>query len=655
MLEARRIGRSAAHAAFAARRGLRLLDPADAAPLAAEITRLSLQFPGEHCTECAAPDCHDTCDLFERGGTGRCRRLEDGIVVRRCRTGDIPYWLEALFRPWGEIMCVGNAWCVSRRAYRLTAPLIPVLGRLSVLLQSAFRFLPARRQWKVTDRIRGLGNRVPRLLNRMAPAGSGGPAKALVGIIGNPHSETIRAEISVSGFGASQGGRSFQRVVCLAPGWQFFSIPVSDIEPVIDFRRLFRIILLPLIESKTLLQILYFGLAAFDPAAGAGRPPVGSRTSGTTASLSGPAGGGRSASSATAARKVKLLVLDLDNTLWDGVLIENPQADYALRPGVRAALEQLDQRGILLSIASKNNFEEARGVLEKLGIWHLFLYPQINWAPKSEAVRAIVRNLNIGMDTVAFVDDAEFERAEVAAALPEVRTWDAVALPSLPAREEFSVPVTEESRGRRGLYQAEESRQAEFHGSQLDYDEFLRSCRIRIVLGALNGANLERVYELAQRTNQLNFSGARYTREDLTRAAAAGDTIPVVMKCDDRFGNYGIVGFSLLAAAGSALEMSDLMFSCRIQGKRIEHAYLAHLVAVGRQCGLERLVCRYTRTARNSPAARVFDELGFSREVGPGSREVHSADCRQVRLPRFPAEVVDEIGLARRLSGRTDL
>jgi FkbH-like protein len=153
-----------------------------------------------------------------------------------------------------------------------------------------------------------------------------------------------------------------------------------------------------------------------------------------------------------------------------------------------------------------------------------------------------------------------------------------------------------------------------------------------------------------QRTNQLNFSGNRYAREDLAALLAAGEaTISVVMGCEDRFGSYGIVGFSLLRAAGKTLEMTDLMLSCRIQGKKIEHSYLAHLAGVAKRIGMDRLACRYNRTARNASAARVFEDLGFRREIEGGNREVYTAECRAIVMSKLPATIVDEMEIEARL------
>ena len=594
MLETARIGRSPVHDRFLAESGLSRLDPQDAmTDTLSGITRLSVQFPGEHCTECAAPECHDSCDLFERGCTGRCKRFVDGIVLMPCATELAPCCIEVLFRPWGQLFCVGNAWCVDRDRHRSLTRRLARWGRLSMGLQALFRWLPGRMQWRLTDKIRGAGNRLPRKLNARASQPSVKQATSLLCVVGNPRPDDITVELSVSGIENSQGGRSLRRTSTLHHGWNAVDIPIDEVRQVIDLSALFRIGMVPLIDQPTFLQVLYLGFIVSESAS---PHPV-------------------SRMPYPASPKVKLLVTDLDNTLWDGIVVEDPEGTFPLRPGVRETLEELDRRGILLSICSRNNPEDVQGRLEALGIRELFLHPEITWDPKSEGIRRIVEALNIGTDTVAFIDDSEFERAEVEAALPDVRTFDAVRFADLPEFEDFRVAVTADGSRRRTLYRAEEQRKRTFEHSPEDYDAFLLSCRLVLSLRPYGPGNRDRVLELVQRTNQLNFSGNRYTRESLEQTLVRPGTVPVVMSCSDRFGDYGIIGFAMMTVTPDIVDMVDLMFSCRIQGKKVEHSFLAHVTGEARARGIRELRCRLRETARNRPATRVFDDLGFEREL----------------------------------------
>jgi FkbH-like protein len=314
-------------------------------------------------------------------------------------------------------------------------------------------------------------------------------------------------------------------------------------------------------------------------------------------------------------RKIKCVVWDLDNTLWDGILVEDGPENLRLKPDVAEIIKELDGRGILHSIASKNNPEEALRVLKRFRLDEYFLFPQISWQPKSQAVQTIARELNIGMNTLLFVDDSDFELREVASACPDVRIVRADQYRSLPGIDACQVQVTAEGSDRRKMYQVDASRQQVATGFGQDYLAFLRHCEIALNIRPLTESNLDRVHELTQRTNQMNFSGNRYTRDLLREILSASHLDTYVLDCEDRFGSYGVIGFSIVDRREP--RMTDLMFSCRVQSKRVEHAFLAflirrHIAESGRD-----FRANYRATERNAPSGRVFADLGM-REIGIG-------------------------------------
>jgi len=217
--------------------------------------------------------------------------------------------------------------------------------------------------------------------------------------------------------------------------------------------------------------------------------------------------------------------------------------------------------------------------------------------------------LNIGVDSLAFVDDQPFEREEVRTALPEVAVIDAADFRGILSRPECQVPITEESQQRRSMYRHEEQRKVVKESLQCDYTEFLRECRMELLLAPLTTENLVRVYELAQRTNQMNFSGSRYPRAQLEEMQRSEAYETYVMRCIDRFGSYGIVGFAVVDTREPRL--LDLMFSCRIQGKRLEHAFLGHLLEKFCRQGQRDFFANYRKTKKNENAGKVFEEVGF--------------------------------------------
>ncbi|MEP3421305.1 MAG: HAD-IIIC family phosphatase [Erythrobacter sp.] len=331
--------------------------------------------------------------------------------------------------------------------------------------------------------------------------------------------------------------------------------------------------------------------------------------------------------------KAKCVVFDLDNTLWDGVLLEG---DVTLRPGVKELFEWLDERGILISIASKNAESDALDQLREEGLDHFLLHPQIGWEPKSITVARIASMIDIGTDTLLFVDDNPFERAQVAEAVPSIEAVPETILPDLRDHPRLSGGVTPESKNRRAMYQqaaVREQAAEEFS----DYHRFLADCQIVLEIRPDQESDFERIAELVQRTNQLNFSGRKYDRVAITGILSDPDQERFVVVASDRFGSYGTVGFCLASRDGKTITIDDFMLSCRVQGKYVEQALFAYLTeyfapalqgdAAAR--GIDHatnMTVNFQPTARNAAALKVLETLefvpsesgGFEREITPG-------------------------------------
>jgi FkbH-like protein len=331
---------------------------------------------------------------------------------------------------------------------------------------------------------------------------------------------------------------------------------------------------------------------------------------------------------------VKCVVWDLDNSLWDGVLLENDEVN--LKPRVKKLLETLDQRGILLSIASKNDHQSAWQHLEALEISTYFLFPQINWAPKSESIKAIARKLNIGLNTVAFIDDNPFELNEVAASIPEVACIDIRSIDSLLEQERFQGSKTADAQNRRRYYQeaiVREEKQVEF-GS--DYVQFLAFCEIRLQVEGYRAEDFDRVAELVQRTNQLNFSGRKYERAPLREMLDDPNVEKYSLHCSDKFGSYGLIGFALVRRGDGEIHIEDLMLSCRVQGKMVEQAFFSHLEEHHNPEGARRLRVNFKETRRNQPALQSLQAARFEElKEGKGfTREIRQHDCSRCDVIR---------------------
>ena len=312
-----------------------------------------------------------------------------------------------------------------------------------------------------------------------------------------------------------------------------------------------------------------------------------------------------------ASREMKCLIWDLDNTLWKGVLLEGDTVE--LRPGVREVIETLDRRGILQSIASRNDRDTAMEALRKFGLEEFFLYPQINWGPKSASVAAIANQLNLDSKALAFIDDQRYERDEVAAVLPNVLFIDAEELPAMLGRPEFNPRfITEDARRRRSMYQAEiDRRKVE---QAMPSPEFLESLSMVFTISAAGKHDLRRLKELTVRTNQLNSTGHTYSLAELGRFRQSPDHLLLIAGLEDSYGTYGKVGMALVECHPDSWDLKLLLMSCRVMSRGVGMILLTHILQLA-AAEQKALRADFVRTSRNRMMYLTFKLAGF-RETG---------------------------------------
>jgi FkbH-like protein len=312
------------------------------------------------------------------------------------------------------------------------------------------------------------------------------------------------------------------------------------------------------------------------------------------------------------AAKVKCVAWDLDNTLWEGTLIDSVTRDMTIKEDCIKLIKQLDERGIIQTIVSKNDHDEAWAVLERHGLGEYFIYPAINWGPKSENLRACAKAININLDTFAFIDDSPFERAEVESALPQVRVYTDAQIHSLISLAEFDVEVTEESRKRRKSYLVQMQREKIAQEYRGDYKSFLKECEMVLTLFCpVEEKHLLRCFELIERSNQLNLSTRRYSQEQFCELNSAPGIFCVAMQCKDKFGDYGTVGFASIDERGAVPKIVDLVISCRVAKKMAEHTFIEWLSEREKARGAVLLEATFVKTKKNGPLGKVFEELPF--------------------------------------------
>lgn len=334
---------------------------------------------------------------------------------------------------------------------------------------------------------------------------------------------------------------------------------------------------------------------------------------------------------------IKCVVWDIDNTLLTAVYLESGDQLPEPDPELLGVLRELARRGILNAIASRNPPAAARYVAKVTGAD--FAAEECGWGSKAEAITRIAAELSLAPDAIAFVDDDMLERAEVAAALPEVLVLtpeDAVEAPGWPA---FSPAViTDEARRRGELYAQRRQRQAEaasFGGSR---DEFLRRIGTRITIALAAEADLPRLHELSVRTHQLNSGGEEFTEADLAGDFADPGAAVYTLRLTDNFGDDGLVGAAILTGndeGGDAVGLVSgavgvcrvplVMMSCRALGRGALDALLAWLCRAAAAMGGTELQVPCLVTERNVPMRLALAAAGLRAapcSVGPDGRAI---------------------------------
>lgn len=308
-------------------------------------------------------------------------------------------------------------------------------------------------------------------------------------------------------------------------------------------------------------------------------------------------------------KKIKVLVWDLDNTLWNGTLLEDEHVEPF--PGVAELLHELDRRGILLSIASKNEPEPVRQRLEALGLWDMFLYPQISWSSKAVSVELIAKALNLGLDSFAFIDDQPFERDEVLSALPAVRVYDASRRDELLSLPEFTPRfITEDSARRREMYRSDLTRRADEQAYTGSNEEFLAGLGMKLRISPVAKGDLERVEELTLRTNQLNSTGYTYDFDELSEFMLSPKHKFLIASLSDRYGDYGKIGLMLMEEQEEFYELKLLLMSCRVMTRGIGSALLVYALKIAEQSG-KGLRAQFVDTGRNRMMYITYKLMGF--------------------------------------------
>ncbi|MEO7986619.1 MAG: HAD-IIIC family phosphatase, partial [Gemmatimonadales bacterium] len=332
-------------------------------------------------------------------------------------------------------------------------------------------------------------------------------------------------------------------------------------------------------------------------------------------------------------KATKCIVLDLDNTLWGGVLGEEGPGGIALGPqwpgqeflDFQRELLDLQRQGVLLAISSKNNEAEVLAVLRDhphmlLREVHLAAL-RVNWEDKATSIKSIARELNIGLDHMLLIDDSPHERAWVRDQIPQLLVPELPADPSLYADWVGSLPSllvlrqTAEDSRRTEQYHETRSREA-YRSSAGTVEDFLRGLKLRVHIDQVTDATMGRVVQLLAKTNQFNLTTRRHDEPGLRREMASGKWRVYTMRVADRFGDFGLTGIAIAVPGPEVWHLESLLLSCRVIGKSAESALLAQIAADGRASGARGLSAEFIDSGRNQVAASFLPNHGFESRGG---------------------------------------
>jgi len=324
----------------------------------------------------------------------------------------------------------------------------------------------------------------------------------------------------------------------------------------------------------------------------------------------------------------KCLVLDLDNTLWGGVIGEDGMSGIQLSeyyPGnvfknFQRSILNLRNQGVMLAIASKNNFNDAIEVIQKHPDCIIkesdFAAIQINWVDKALNIEKIAKKLNIGLDSIVFFDDNPEERLWVSRKLPQVKVINVPKDPMLYSQSLAScnyfnfLTVTNEDKNRTKMIQESQNRE-ELRDNSKDLNSFLASLNMIVSISFANNKTLERVSQLINKTNQFNLTTKRYSVVEVADLIESG-SIVLYLSVEDCFGNHGISGVSIIKQRNENEWVIDtFLLSCRIIGKRIESVFLAEIINIVKNKNAVKLYGQYIESKKNHLTANFYKEHHF--------------------------------------------
>ena len=555
-------------------------------PFKKEILYSSLLYWEEHCVECAAPDCYSSCLLYKPRIDGACARFVDGINLNKIDSDNKRYLKDIILRRWAKIE---TRWTEFPRKYKLEK--LEIIEKIFNFFQENITrisyFLFPRLKVKVLNILLSFLERkiFPYLSIDRKNTYSTFDGFLIEFYLHGEKEEEFQFEILDHNLKSRyRKGFSAQK------GWNNIfinSLELPKLSYKMGFARLWHCA-----DYEVRISISWMDLVKFK--------------TNTSIEQIFNLYGSRSTTKLAERVYIKCAVFDLDNTLWQGILGDDNTNDLVVNKNVIQLIKELDSRGIICSIASKNEFKLAWDELRELGLSDYFLFPKINWQPKSESITQIAKDLNISIDSIAFIDDNPFERQEVKTNLSGCRVYSNNEVLSLLSYPEFNPKISLESKKRRSSYLTEIKRNNFKRRVNYKQDDFLRSCNMKLKIYDPR-LNFLRCHELIQRSNQFNISGVKYDSSEFLKLLDNGRSF--CYRIFDEFGDYGIVGFFRVIFDENSFHLVDYVMSCRVAEKRVEETILYWLQEYYKNDG--KFNINFFNTNRNKPIKNKLKNIGF--------------------------------------------
>jgi len=334
-------------------------------------------------------------------------------------------------------------------------------------------------------------------------------------------------------------------------------------------------------------------------------------------------------------KRCKCIVLDLDNTLWGGVIGEDGVGGIELATSKEGArfrdlqkrLKDLKDEGIILAVVSKNNREDALAGINNHPDMLLrendFVAIKANWEPKPINIEQLAKELNLGLDSFVFIDDNPVEREAVKIALPQVN------VPDFPKDttelEKFAIEIskecfptlkiTEEDTKKTEQYQTEQKR-VELKNSALTLEDYLKSLEMKLTMHEVVEDDIARAAQMTQKTNQFNLTTRRYTEADIRKFKTSDSYKVWIGELEDKFGSYGKVVLAIAEIEGDTAKIDTFLMSCRVMGRNVEKDFLSYIETELAKVGVKKLQAEYIETAKNSVVKDFWKNMGYRQKSG---------------------------------------